>query len=190
MSYSFLRWKNCKQSIESILLGILLMGCLFLSGFLPGPLIADTEDVSSEKQLWNDYRYHGIYKLKNDVFWRIREDVPTPNKSVLVPPKEKTKGIHNLLYSAPQSISDYQKNQDKWPDIRGIVAAGTRIQCTKLLKYNPLGHESSLYIYAKILDGPYSGKEVEISDLSLTIFDHKSDLYLLSPNFNLLSLSE
>ncbi len=190
MSCSFTRQQSCIQRIKSILVEILLVGCLFFFGCLPGPLIVDTEDVSSEKQLWNDYRYHGIYKLKVDVFWRIREDVPTPNKSVLVPPREKTKGIYNLLYSAPQSISDYQKDQVKWPDVRGVVAADTRIQCTRLIKYNPVGYESSLYIYARILDGPYSGKEVEISDLSLTTLDPKSDLYLLSPNFNLLSLSE
>lgn len=190
MSYYFLRQEVCKQRIKGILVEILLMGCLFFFGCIPGPLIVHIEDVSNEKRLWNDYQHHGIYKLTVDVFWRIREDVPTPNKSVLVPPKEETRGIYNLLYSAPQSISDYQKNQDKWSDVRGIVGAGTRIQCTRLLKYIPLGYESSLYVYAQILDGPYSGKEAEISDLSLTIFDRKSDLYLLAPNFNLLSLSE
>lgn len=161
------------------LLIFIILGCV------PGPLLVGTENVSNKEELWFGYRRNGIYKLKVDVFLRVR-DTDLPSKIVLVAPREKTKGLFTLHYSAPWSVSDYNDNQDRWPDITGVVNAGVRIQCNNLIKYNTTGYGSSLYIFARILDGPYEGTEAEISDLSIVGPEHKSGVFLNTPNLNLL----
>jgi hypothetical protein len=151
----------------------------------PGPYFVRTEDVSKEVKLWYGYKKLGTYVLKEDVFIRII-DLPLPNKHILVAPREKTKGIFTLHFSSPFSISEYENNRDKWDDIKGIVKAGTRLQCTKLIRYKPLGFSDSLYLYAKIINGPHAGMEVEIGELSL--LGPESDAgYLHKPNPNLLT---
>ena len=42
--------------------------------------------------------------------------------------------------------------------------------------------ELEIYIHAEIMDGQYSGKEVEISDLSISSLDKEIDSFLLYPN--------
>lgn len=161
------------------LLVFIIVGCV------PGPLLVGTENVSNEEELWFGYSRNGIYKLKVDVFLRVR-DTNLPSKIVLVAPREETKGLFTLHYSAPWSVSDYKNNEERWPGIIGVVTAGVRIQCNNLVKYNTTGYGNSLYIFARILDGPYEGTETEISDLSLVGPEHKSGVFLNTPNLNLL----
>jgi hypothetical protein len=151
---------------------------------VPGPLFVSNEDVSGEVKLWGDYKKMGIYKLMEDVFIRNVE-LPLPNKQILVAPREKTIDVYTLHFSSPNSISEYDKNKDNWKDIKGIVRAGVQLQVTKLIKYKPAGYPDSLYIYARILDGPYVGQEIEISELSLH-GPKSGDLYIYRPNSNLL----
>lgn len=161
-----------------------------LSGCLPGPLFVVTRDISHLRERWGGYRYLGLYTLNIDVFWSVDEEAIAPSKSVLVPPREATQGKCDLLYSAPFSISEYYEEIDKWPDVQGIVAAGTRIQCIKLINYIPVeivDWSGIIYMHARILDGPYSGKEVEISDLSIRRLDPISNQYSLRPNLKILS---
>jgi len=158
---------------------------IIVCGCVPGPLLFGEEDVSHKTKLWYGYKYKGIYELKTDMFIRQR-DTNLPNKLVLVPPRAKTKKIYTLHYSAPESIEIYNNSKKQWPDIKGIVTAGTEIQCNKLIMYNAAGYGSSLYIFARILDGPFSGLEVEISDLSLVGPEDESGVYLNFPNVKLL----
>lgn len=167
----------------------LLVGiCAYSSTFLscaPGPLFVSTEDVSEEKKFWGGYTQMETYLLKNDVFLR-KVDLDLPKKEILIAPREKTKDIYTLHFSSPHSIADYKKNKEDWVDIDGIVISGTRLQISSFIKYNPFGYSDALYIYADILDGPFSGKEVEISQLSLP--DGKiGGMYLLKPNQDLLT---
>lgn len=161
-----------------------------ISGCFPGPLITWTKDVSQNKDLWGGYKYNGLYTLKVDAFLRIRKEIYTPNKNILVPPRVATKGIYNLHYSAPESVDSYKGNVKKWPDVAGIVKAGTTIKCVKLIKYNPLGYGSSLYLEAEILYGPFAGQLAEITDLSLSKKDKKTGMFFLSPNPKLLSFEK
>ncbi len=166
----------------------LLMPIIYFSFFMvacvPGPLIVTKEDVSDEPNLWHGYKRNGEYILKSDVFLRFREDAATPKKIVLVAPRKKTIELCNLSYMSPFSIDEYSENRDDWPDIKGIITQGTAIKCIKIVKYNTLGYGSSLYIYAKILNGPFKEVEAEISDLSIS--EKKGDLFLKTPNLNIL----
>jgi hypothetical protein len=162
----------------------LILGFLVLWGCLPGPLIVWTEDISSQESLWYGYKYKGIYILKEDVFISTT-DLPLSNKNVLVAPREKTQGICTLLHSAPFSVEEYNLNRTHWEIIKGVATKGTRMQCNRIIKYNPLGYPSSLIFYATILDGPFSGKEADISDLSLLGPEH-ADGSLMKPNPRLL----
>jgi hypothetical protein len=159
---------------------------IFVVGCVPGPLVVGTEDVSIDDDLWYGFKYYKKYILKEDVFLSAR-DTKTPSRLVLVPPREKTKGIYTLHYSAPLTVTQYKENNDRWPGIQGIVSAGTTIQCSKLVRYNAFGYGNSLYIFAVILEGPYSGIEAEISDLSLVGPEHKSGVYLNTPNLKLIT---
>jgi len=160
--------------------------CILFYGCVPGFMFTYVTDVSVQNELWGGYEKNGIYKLKYSMFLRTRENVPTPNKDVLVPPKQTVKGVCNLYYSSPKTIGDYEINRGKWKDVVGIVKAGTEIKCTKILKYHTVGYGDSIYIFAVILSGKYSNIEVEISDLSLTYRDKKTNLFLHSPNPELL----
>jgi hypothetical protein len=176
-----------KDRIEAIQLQLktIWMLVFIIFGCVPGPLLVGTENVSNEEELWFGYSRNGIYQLKVDVFLRVR-DTNLPSKIVLVAPREETKGLFTLHYTAPWSVKDYKDNEESWPDIIGVVNAGVRIQCNNLVKYKTTAYGNSLYIFAKILNGPFKGIEVEISDLSLVGPEHKSGVFLNAPNLNLL----
>lgn len=182
--YSLSSVSNMKRYRSTI---FIVFAMLQLVGCLPGPIVSFTKDVTQDEKLWKYYQQNNIYELKVDTFWCFRNnESPVPTQSILVPPKNKTKGKNDLLYSAPQSVYDYKIKQDQWPDVKAIITAGTKIQCNKIVEYKPLGYINSYYIYAKIINGPYSGHEVEISDLSLSIFDQELNLYLFAPNLQLM----
>ena len=172
---------------KKLFLAAIIIVYTMLFGCLPGPIAAFVKDVSERSDLWGGYRYNGIYKLKLDVFLIENSDYPTPNKLVLVAPRNATRGIYDLFNSPPMSIKEYLKDKSKWEDVISIVRKNTRIKCTRLLKYITIGYGNSLYIQAVILDGPMAGKKVEIGDLSLSKFNKEVNLYLLSPNPKLLS---
>lgn len=179
------------NSIEKKIMCIfkaVIAGLFFAGGCVPGPLVVTREDVSNQEQLWYGYKRDGKYRLAVNVFLRVREDVPTPNKTVLVAPREKTLELCSLSYSSPYSLGDYYNNKERWSDVEGVVGEGTIIQCSRMLKLSSLGYGSSLYIYAKIIEGPFKGIEAEISDLSIS--EYKLNLYLKKPNLKLLSETE
>ena len=169
-------------------IGLLLLSNLFF-GCAPGPFLVWTEDVTGKEDLWYGYRRGAIYKLKVDIFLKDRGvNNVTPDQIVMAAPRDKTKCIYTLAYSVPKSIEDYRHNRDDWHEIIGIVKAGTRIQCTRLVCYNTFGggYGNSLYVFAKVVDGEFAGIEGEIGDISL-LGPEVSAGFLIKPNLNLLS---
>lgn len=164
--------------LNRIFLGILF--CILVNSCAPGPLLVSNEDVSEDSELWCGYLKEGRYLLIEDVFIRII-DLPLPNKHILVAPREKTKGIYTLQFSSPNTIDEYENNREQWNSVKGIVRKNTRLKCTRLIRYDPFLYPDTLYIYASIIDGPFNGLEVEISELSI-LGPETSSGYLLRPN--------
>lgn len=83
------------------------------------------------------------------------------------------------------SLDDYEFNKDKvkYLDIRGIVSKKTKIKAIRIERYVAVGYGGHNNIFATIVDGPFAGKDVEITDLTIG-----EDPYIKNPNPELLSL--
>lgn len=164
---------------------VLLMISFFLGGCWPGAdRIGEYEyDVSEKGELWSGYAKGQCFVLRHDIFLE-KIDISQNRMYAAVPPTELTCGNYMLLYSAPVSIEVYHKEPDKWPEIVGILKAGTRIQCDKLLKSGTLMWPGSYVLLATIKNGPFTGKSVDISDISFA--KRINNQWLNAPNFNMI----
>ena len=123
------------------------------------------KDVSKKKEVWGGYAKGETYMLRYDIFLE-KIDISKNRMYAAVPPRELTYGQCMLLYSAPASVEEYHTESDEWPDITGILKAGTIIQLDKVLKHGALLWGSSYTTFAVIKDGPFAGISVDISDIS------------------------
>ena len=141
------------------------------------------KDVSKKKEVWIGYAKGETYMLRHDIFLE-KIDISKNRMYAAVPPRELTYGQCMLLYSAPVSVEKYYTEPDKWPEIMGILKAGTTIQLDKVLKHGALLWGSSYTTFAVIKDGPFTGISVDIADIS---FPKKvNDDFFDVPNSNLL----
>lgn len=156
-----------------------------ISGCLPGPYLKFRLDVTNNETLWKqcNFKYKGIYKLKEDVFIEYYKPF---NFLILGPTLEyvkKTKQCVLLFYTLGGSLKDYQNNPKKYEESMGIVQRETKIQIMRIEKYVAVGYGGHNNIFATIIDGPFAGKEVEITDLTIG-----ENSYIKNPNPELLSL--
>ncbi len=137
--------------------GVLLMGL--------DMLLAHNKDVTQKEDYWGGYEFGQRHELLMDVF--IEQVKDWSDRSVLTPPSQLPQCAG--LYSAPNSITEYQEKPGDWPEVVGIVSAGTQLKCKMLRKHGTLMWGSSITIFAEILDGPYKSQIVDIDDLSTMI---------------------
>lgn len=178
----------CNKKIVSL---AILMVPLLLCGCWPGADLigAYEKDVSNRQDLWGGYTKGQRYILLHDVFLR-KEDLGFKYRIYAgVPLQELVRGNCFLLYCAPETIEAYAESPDRWPLIIGIIKSGTEIECTKVLGWGTLMWPMSHAVYATIIDGPYAGKLIDISDLSCTRDDCKGN-YVSYPNPRLLKETE
>ena len=128
-------------------------------------LLAHNKDVTQKEEYWGGYKFGQRYELLMDVFLEQVKD--WSERLVLTPPGQ----LHQCagLYSAPETVSEYKENPGGWPEVVGIVSAGTQLKCKMLRKHGTLMWGSSITIFAEILDGPYKSQIVDIEDLSTMI---------------------
>ncbi len=150
-----------------------------------GPEIAKTyltfgdyeKDVTKHKKLWGGYKYQQEYILLMDVFLY--------DGLLLVPLTDKRcLGLGD--HGAPASVQQYEEYINKhgrWPNIIGIVSSGTKIKCVELREHGSMWWDSSYFlVLAEIMDGPYEGRMVEISDISKASDDDKmKEIHYLRP---------
>lgn len=139
---------------------ILTCGSSCLGGldFVWGMATATKRDVTDREDLWGDFRYGSVYRLKYDFFLR-----PTSGdwgKRLCLGRTSELPGSG----SAP-SVGEYKSNPANWPEIEGIVESGVRVKCVKLFSYGAPGFGRSLFPMAEILDGPFEGTIVDIANL-------------------------
>jgi hypothetical protein len=120
---------------------------------------ASKKDVTDREDLWGDFRYGGVYRLKYDFFLR-----PTSGdwgKRLYLGRTSELPGSG----SAP-SVDEYMANPGNWPDIQGVVDAGFRVKCVKLYSFGAPGFGRSLFLMGEILDGQFQGTTLDVSGLS------------------------
>lgn len=164
---------------------------LSLALVLTGCSINFSHNYRGESRFWGGYEAGKIYILKRDVFvMKIdANDGLAGSRLALVPEREFQLGRH---YSAPTSVEAYRRDPvgahtyrdpvmeyafqltntsicvlDK---VYGIAAAGVRLRPTRIERNCGLntwfGCHDVLTPFAKILDGPIEGHEVDITDVS------------------------
>jgi len=175
------------QYRQAFTLMFVTAGCLFaLSGCFGGLVLGyatlHDKDVSHKESLWGGYEPGATYEVLMDVFLEKKQGGTT--KPVLTPPGE----VYQVagLYNAPDSVPAYNSNSDAWPEVVGIVEAGTRICTAEVRKRGALLWGSWVYVLAEILDGPNKGRIVDITDLSVFADEKHDDLILNKPDPRLL----
>jgi len=158
--------------VFGIIASLLMSGCDRVS----------KEDASNDVELWGGYASKAVYALKENVFVLKLDDDWKGERYALSPEgrfKHPTR-----FYSVPFSINKYKEKNDQMPpenvvtgrsyDVPtttvGIAEKGTRIMCTKVIKYYVstlfFGNARGTMIFGEILDGRYAGTLVDLSDLS------------------------
>lgn len=127
---------------------LLTAGCMFSDNRVE-------TDVTQDPVYWPHYRRDGVYTLLRPVF--LHGYYNTGDLS-LAPPDP---GDHPSKYRGP-TLDEYLAAPPKFPDIKGVVAAGTRLRVTNAVAKSRL----SARYYARILDGPFAKSIVVLNDLS------------------------
>ncbi len=135
--------------------------------------------ISENDKAWFPYQTKKIYVLKEDVFLMKVDSGLEPERPALVPPSDSVRG--SGFHSSPASIRAYCENPDKASrkksgdsyheiDVIGVVNTGTEFIPYKIMRnagWNLwFGNHTHDTLYAKIINGPYSGMIADIEDIS------------------------
>jgi hypothetical protein len=138
---------------------LLLCGSSCLGGYLWGKATATRRDVTDQDILWGEFRRGGVYTLKYDFF--LQETDSAWGERLCLSRSKPLPGSGD----AP-SIREYENEPADWPHIKGVVISGVRIRCVKLVSFGAPIFGRALFPFAEILDGPFQGTSVDISDLN------------------------
>ena len=187
-----------KKKVKNLLLyGTLLFTIMPLAGcqqfgeaylkFVLNPFPC-TKDVSSKTRSWGGYEKDAVYALLFDVYLLKFDSRPNSSYAFSIPSILRDCTRCAALYSVPP-FEEYNENKKYrqqgflyYPEITGIVKAGTMIKCIRTEKSGNL-YGNIVTVYANILDGPFEGIEVKMSDVSCYM---KSDGFsTYSPEYHL-----
>ncbi|MDZ4861164.1 MAG: hypothetical protein SGI88_19505 [Candidatus Hydrogenedentes bacterium] len=176
----------CTKALVVCIYG-LVSGCV-TNGFVLSLLIGEyTEDVTGKAAYAGGYKVGADYELQVDSF--IYEGSDWRRKQLfLEPPEQYTPpGGH---FTVPQTLEMYHEEPRKWPNIKGIVAKGTKFRVVKLIRHG--AHSISwsvVYVIGEIQNGPCKGKQLDLLDASISPGDDVP-LELQEPNPDILRLVE
>ena len=125
--------------------------------------LAHNKDVTKKEQYWGEHQLGQQYELKMDVFIKQVDD--WSERLVLTPEGQLPQ--HAGLYSAPNSMAEYDSNPKSWLDVVGVLNSGTQIKCTMVRKHGTMLWGSSVTTFAEIMDGHHKGIVVDIEDISV-----------------------
>jgi len=149
--------KNSKKGSGrlSITLAAPFLGCVMLGCFYG---IEHHDVLTNRKEYWGGFPPGRVYELVQDVFC-VRGELDSHYKYA-----EDPRDIRN----PPQNywlltLSQYRNAGIDDKKVR-IVAAGTRVRCSKITGYRSI-EDSITTVYGVILDGPLAGEEVSFGGL-------------------------
>ncbi len=165
---------------------LLMAGCLFTQTGCVVLVYAlydthtPTRDVSANRECWGGYEIGSLYRLKVDVF--IANVRFYSNGIALATGTEfKRSG----QWGGPTTTQEYKSAPQNWPDMMGVVDAGTLLRVAKIKHRRYLMGDDGdcYYVFASIVNGLWKGKTVEITELSDYV---KPDGHFLEPSPQLL----
>lgn len=169
--------------IVGIILAIPALWFLLLIG------IGFSSNETDNPAYWGKYQA-GEYELSQPVFI-IHDD----GKDYLVPESKNTRclGRHKL---APESIAEFNTNPAKASriqigkieinvNVKGVLEKGTLLRIKKIEKYSGFslwaGYTEIIRPYGEILDGPFKGHVVNITDISIYYRDTDNNPFVYEP---------
>ena len=192
---------------------IMKLSLIVLASFLLTSCFCIPIEIHENSRLWGEFIPKGEYELMRDVFlirpynkiyiYKDARGKVIKRSSDLLALTPENSFYQNAGYSAPNTIQEYEQNPEESVkkdyeyfisviDVVGIVRKGTKIRCSLLEKdycYSLwFGPQGILSYYAQIIDGPYSGSEVDVNDLGVTIYPIKSSDIISRPDPRLLKL--
>ena len=135
---------------------------------------------------WAGYVPGAVYALQEDVF--LADFKYYSHGPALAPGPDIRPRKRDPEWGGPTTAAEYRANPDAWPEMQALIPAGTRLKTIRLRKkVYATGDVESFVLFAEILEGPYAGDEVEITELSLHT---GSGEWPLKPNPSLLKRVE
>ena len=116
------------------------------------------QDVYQGQALWESYHRDAVYEVKRDLFYG-RKYLNGLGLDDLIKPGDS-------LTTIPKSIESYLADPARWPAIKGVVPAGTKLRVSRVLYMADLNMHDFYYV-GVFDDGPISGREVLLNQLSL-----------------------
>ncbi len=114
----------------AVLCSVLQSGCVAWPYVVFG-VSTPLRDVSNRTELWGGYERGAIYELLMDVFLA---DYKHYSFGPALAPGTEEIGKLGGEWGGPTTAEEYKANPARWPDVTGIVDAGTRLRCVKLCK--------------------------------------------------------
>ena len=166
----------------NVIIVVLLLGC---SGELL-KMGAYKKDHSDNNNLWGEFERDQQYALIEDVLLKKGDAIVAAYS--IVPPREFTPSDFGLAHKAPQTIQNYREEKAKgqWHDYQGVLTAGTKIKCTKIIEHGSWSVEGFIKLYAEIVDGPFQGITAEINDMTVRQKSESENFWYFTPNDKLL----
>jgi len=143
-------------------------GCIILAYPVYGAYDAHTptRDVSAQPEHWGGYEVGAIYELKQDVF--IADMGGYSKGPALAPAADAPRERRDPHWGGPTTAAAYKAHPELYPDMMGVVGAGTRLGLLKITRNRNFAFDVVDYaFYAIIFSGPHEGKTVELRELSL-----------------------
>jgi hypothetical protein len=161
---------KAKLTRRSFLLLLLIVLCFQITGCL-----GFRQDITNNPKYKTDYAKDQIYRTQKPLFLyqRISTDPSEPDSLNLERPGQTS--------DLPKTIEEYSQSKTPWKNVLGVVESNTKIQIIKLQRELNFENGWEFYVQAKVLDGVFAGKIVEIGLISN--FSDKGKNYML-PSVN------
>ena len=180
-----IRW-SCVLSLVLIALGFSQSGCIHPT-VGASVITYGNRSVAQKPELWGGYKPDEVYALLSDVFLMPHNGLPSGLAMVLSGETSKALANTGTYQTGPPSVRAYLADPAKWPNVVGVVVAGTRLKIVDIRKAGDFLRGQSLHIRAQILDGPFAERIADLCDLSKSAGTYEKT-QLVAPDRRLLEL--
>lgn len=154
------------------------MGCGWRVGVvvLVAGVVACTSTIVDPRGpagLGSDFVQGAVYVLLNDRYLDTPQGWPTPPLVILASPGSYDYGV------APRSMDEYRSDPRRWPKIRGILPAGTRIRLERIEHRTYPGLEDWYEATGLVESGEFQGRKVNLGFISSGVGDTR--MYRVNP---------
>jgi hypothetical protein len=117
-------------------------------------------DLGGPEGLGSDYVQGAVYVLLNDRYLDTPQGWPSQPLVIVASPHSYAYGV------APGSMEEYRAGRSRWPKIRGILPAGTRVRLDRMEHHRYPGLEDWYEATGIVESGPFRGEKVNLGFIS------------------------